>query len=127
MSETPIYTSRSTVKSLWQKYKIFNNRLEFDTHFGQMTIPFEQVEQIDVSESEVKGLVKGDLHLTNFRPALKLDWANFLEHVVIDKSEGCIRRILFTPDDPAAFKSTLDEALRRFRKTPHATTDSADV
>jgi hypothetical protein len=127
MSETPIYTSKSTVKSLWQEYNIFYNRLEFNTHFGLMTIPFEHVEGIDVSESEVKGLVKGDLHLKNFRPALKLDWANFLEHIVIDKSEGYIRRLLLTPDDPANFKSALDEALRRFRKAKHTSTDSADV
>lgn len=58
--------------------------------------------------------MRGDLHLKNFRPALKIDWANFLEHIVLDKSEGGIRRILFTPDDLAAFKSVLDEALARY-------------
>ena len=117
MSDTPVYTSVSTVKSIWQEYRIFDNRLEFDTHLGKVTIPFEQVEWIEVSDSEVKGLMEGDLHLKNFRPAWKLDWANFLEHVVIDMSEGCIKRLLVTPDDPVAFKTALDEALRRFRGT----------
>jgi hypothetical protein len=116
MSETPIYTSKSSLKSLWQAYRIYADRLEFDTLFGQMTIPFDQVERVEVSESDVKGLLKGNLQLRNFRPALKLDWANFVEHVVVDKSEGRLRRVLFTPDDPAAFKRALDEALARFRE-----------
>jgi len=116
MSGTPIYTSKSAIKSLWQEYRIYDDRIEFDTLFGQMTVPFDQVERVDVSESEIKGLLKGDLHLKNFRPALKLDWANFVEHVVLDKSEGHIRRVLFTPDDPEAFKSALDEALARYRE-----------
>lgn len=107
----PIYTSKSTARSLWQEYRIYDDRLEFDTLVGCMIIPLEQVEKISVSESEVKGLFKGDLHLKGFRPALKLDWANFLEHVVLDKSSGLIRRILFTPNDPAAFKNALQETM----------------
>ena len=117
MSEKAIYTSVSTVKSLWQEYRIYKNHVEFDTLLGQMTIPFDHIEQINISESEIKGILKGDLHLKNFRPALKLDWANFLEHVVLDKSEGHIRRVLFTPDDPAAFKRALEEALTRYQET----------
>jgi hypothetical protein len=31
MSETPIYTSKSSLKSLWQAYRIYADRLEFDT------------------------------------------------------------------------------------------------
>jgi len=116
MSDTPIYASRSTVKNLWQEYRIYDNRIEFGTLFGQMTVPFDHIERINVSESDVKGLFKGDLHLKNFRPALKLDWANFTEHVVLDKSEGHIRRVLFTPDNPETFKSVLDEVLTRYRE-----------
>lgn len=123
MSENAIYTSVSTVKSLWQEYRIYDNRVEFDTLLGQMTIPFDHIERINISESEVKGLLKGDLHLKNFRPALKLDWANFLEHVVLDKSEGFIRRVLFTPDDPAAFKRVLDKALIGYQKNQPGSKD----
>jgi hypothetical protein len=116
MSETPTYTSRSTVKSLWQEYRVYDDRLEFETLFGLLTVPFDHVERLDISESEVKGLPRGDLHLRGFRPALKLDWANFLEHVVLDKREGLIRRVLFTPDDPVAFKGALNVALSRHRQ-----------
>jgi hypothetical protein len=116
MSETPAYTSKSTVKSLWQEYRIYADHVEFDTHFGRMIIPFDCIEKVDLSESEVRGLLRGDLHLKNFRPALKLDWANFLEHVVIDKSEGWVRRVLITPEDAPGFKTALEAALDRYRR-----------
>ncbi len=117
MDETPSYLSKSTVKSFWQEYRVYANRVEFETRFGRMTVPFEHVEGIEVSESEVKGLLRGDLHLKGFRPALKLDWANFLEHVVLDKNEGWVHRLLFTPDDPVAFKAAVEAALSRYRRT----------
>ncbi len=116
MSSTPLYTSGSNAKSLWQEYRIYDDRVEFDTHFGMMTVPFAHIEEVVISESEVKGLTRGDLHLKNFRPALKLDWANFVEHVVIDKNKGHVRRLLFTPDDLEAFKCALDDALTRYRE-----------
>jgi len=115
MSETPVYSSPSTVKSIWQEYFIYDDRVEFDTLFGKMTVPFDRIERIDVAESDVKGLFRGDLGLKNFRPALKLDWANFLDHVVLDKNEGFLRRILFTPENPVAFKNALEKALEQYR------------
>jgi len=116
MSDNPIYTSKSTVKSIWQEYRIYDNRLEFDTQFGMMVVPFEHVESVEILSSDVKGLLQGDLRLKNFRPAIKLDWANFLEHIVLDKDKGYVRRLLFTPDDLEAFKSALEEALARYRE-----------
>lgn len=116
MNSNPVYVSESTVRSIWQEYRIFNNRVEIDTMFGLMVIPFEHIEKADVSESEVKGLMRGDLHLKGFRPALKVDWANFVEHVVIDKSEGHLHRILLTPDDPEEFTNSLNEALSKYKK-----------
>ncbi|MDD3642285.1 MAG: hypothetical protein PHQ19_02330 [Candidatus Krumholzibacteria bacterium] len=117
MSDAPVYTSKSTVRSLWQEYRIYDDRVEFDTKFGMMTVPFDHIEGVEISESEVKGLLRGDLHLKGFRPALKLDWANFLEHVVLDKREGYVRRLLFTPDDLGAFTDALNKALEGYRKS----------
>ncbi|MDQ7780335.1 MAG: hypothetical protein RDV41_11620 [Planctomycetota bacterium] len=115
MSDNPVYTSKCSLKNFWQEYRIYADRLEFSTLFGMIVVPLSHVERVEVSESDVKGLLKGDLKLKNFRAALKLDWANFVEHVVIDKSKGYIRRMLFTPDDPTAFKQALDGALALFR------------
>ncbi len=112
MKSTPLFTSKCTAKSLWQEYRIYEDQLEFATLFGHINIPFDQIEKINLSESEIKGLLKGDLHLTDFRPALKLDWANFLEHLVVDTSSGKIKRILFTPEHPEMFKSELEKAMK---------------
>ena len=76
----------------------------------------DSIEKIEVQESDVKGLLKGDLKLKGFRPALKLDWANFQEHVVLDKNEGFCKRFLFTPENPDKYKEVLEKALIDFRK-----------
>jgi hypothetical protein len=77
MGEQAIYTSSSTFKSLWQEYRIYNDHLEFDTLVGIVSIPFDQIEHFEVPNSDVKDLLKGDLKLKGFKPAIKLDWANF--------------------------------------------------
>jgi hypothetical protein len=94
MSDKPIYSSPSSAKGLWQEYFIYSDRIELKTHLGTLVVPFSEIETVEVRESDVKGLMRGELQLKNFRPALKLDWANFVEHVVIDKSEGKIRRTI---------------------------------
>ena len=115
MSEEAVYVSKSTARSLWQEYRIYDDHLEFSTMFGVMKIPFDTVETIDVRESDVKGLLKGDLGLKNFRPALKIDWANFQEHVVLDRTDGLCKRILFTPENPQQFKEVLEQHLEQYR------------
>jgi hypothetical protein len=116
MNDHPLYTSESTAKNLWQNYSIFSDRVEFKSLIGTIKIPFDNIESIEVQESDVAGLLKGDLKLKNFKPAIKLDWANFLEHVVLDKKEGFFKRFLFTPDNPEEFKSVLENLLNEYRK-----------
>ena len=111
----PIYISKSTIKSLWQEYRIYKDHLEFETMFGKMEIPFDEIENYQLSNSDLSDLLKGDLKLKNFKPALKLDWANFLEHIVIDKSEGLVHRILFTPINPVEFIFELENAITDFK------------
>lgn len=120
MAEQSLYTSGSTVKSLWQKYHIYTDRVAFETIVGLMVIPFDQIETVKLAQSDVKGLIQGDLQLKGFRPALKIDWANFLEHVVIDKRKG-IRRVLFTPEDPEKFSAVLNQALEHYRESSEMT------
>jgi hypothetical protein len=116
MSETALYVSKSTAKSLRQEYRIYKDHIEFGTLFGTISVPFDNIESIDVRESDVKGLLKGDLQLKGFKPAIKLDWANFVEHVVLDRDEGFCKRFLFTPENPQEFKDTLEKYLREYRK-----------
>ncbi|MBU8932665.1 MAG: PH domain-containing protein [candidate division Zixibacteria bacterium] len=111
MSSEVLYTSKSTTRSLWQEYRIYEDHVEFATHLGLVSIPLDAIENVDVQESDVKGLLKGDLRLKNFKPAIKIDWANFLEHVVLDRNEGFCKRFLFTPENPSEFKEVLDKLL----------------
>ena len=112
MNGKVLYRSKSTLKSLWQEYRIYDDHVEFATHFGIVTIPFDAIESVKVKESDVKGLLKGDLQLKGFKPALKIDWANFQEHVVLDKKEGFCKRFLFTPTNPQEFKEVLEKLLK---------------
>ena len=114
-ADTPIRTSPSTIRSLWQEYRLFADRLELDTHFGVLKVPFDTIEHVEISDSDVSRALRGDLQLKGFRPALKVDWANFTEHVKVDRSTGWLRRILFTPADPEAFGTALQAALDTFR------------
>ncbi len=91
MGAAPLYVSKSTARSLWQEYRIYSDHVEFDTHFGIISIPFESIESIEVHESDLKGLLESDLKLKGFKPALKIDWANFQEHVVLDRTEGILQ------------------------------------
>jgi hypothetical protein len=111
MHDTPLYTSHCTAKSLWQEYRIYADRIEFSTLLGTMAVPFTAIESADLAGSDVDALLHGDLRLKNFRPALKLDWANFTDHIVLDKSSGHIHRVLFTPENPQEFMDALQRAI----------------
>nr|MBN2277399.1 hypothetical protein [candidate division Zixibacteria bacterium] len=116
MIEKAVYTSKSTMKSLWQEYRIYKDHVEFATHVGVVSIPFDVIVKVEVKESDLKGLLKGDLQLKGFKPAIKLDWANFKEHVVLDKKEGFCKRFLFTPEDSHEFKKVLEKELQGYKK-----------
>jgi hypothetical protein len=114
MPEEPIYKSECTARSLWQKYEIFSNRLEFHTHLGNLVIPFDQVEGAEIYPPVLKSL---RVHLIKCLPlGLKLDTADFFEHIVLDKKTGFMRHVLFTPENPQEFKAVLEEALEKFRR-----------
>ncbi len=116
MSREPAYVSKCSAKSLWQEYRIYEDRIEFHTLFGSWTIPFAQVERVEVSEALLKAMLHLRADLSDWSRQIKLDWADLQEHVALDKSEGLVRRVHFTPDDPAAFKNAFDEAVARFRE-----------
>lgn len=117
MEEAPRYRSRCTNRRLWQKYRVYDDRLELDTRFGLMSIPFENIDAMEIRALGESGSLKGQLQLRDFRPALSLDWTNLNRHVVADRNGGWVHRVFVTPGDPAAFKNALDEALTRFRES----------
>jgi hypothetical protein len=113
MADQVIYASQCTAKSLWHAYRVYADRVELDTMFGTMAVPFDQVQGVGIAHDYWQGV---RLQLRGFRPGLKLDWADFHEHVVLDKATGLFRHVAFTPDNPEAFVAALETALARFRE-----------
>jgi hypothetical protein len=114
MVPKPIYASRCTVRNLWQRYEIFQDRLELHTHLGNFVIRLDLVEGAEVYPPVFKSL---RLHLVKCLPiGIKLDTTDFSEHIILDKKTGFVRHYLFTPENPTEFKAALDEALRIFRE-----------
>jgi hypothetical protein len=111
MEQPPLYKSQCSAKNFWREYRIFDDRVELETFFKTITVPLSDVEGIEVAHNYSEGV---RLQLRRGM-GLKLDWADFHQHVVLDKATGSIRHFAFTPDDPEAFRSTLETALARHR------------
>lgn len=116
MDDRALYVSPSSVKSLWQEYRVFADRLELATLLGVMTIPFSKIERISEREPLLKQLATGEIFCREFRPGIKLDFVDFTDHVEIDRTDGVlVRRVLVTPSDPAAFVAAVQSALAAWR------------
>lgn len=114
MGTEPLYQSNCTARNLWQKYEIFPDHLELHTHLGNLRIPFDQIEAADVVPPVLQSI---RLHLRRCLPVgVKLDCADFSEHVLLDKKSGIIRHVLFTPENPTEFRKVLQMALKKFRQ-----------
>jgi len=115
MDQQPLHKSKCMFRNLWQEYRIFDDRVELDTLVKMITVLFDDIESVEVASTFTEGL---KLHLRGGKLTLKLDWADFHKHVVLDKSTGLVRHIAFTPDDPETFRTVLEAALTRFRERP---------
>lgn len=114
MASTARHRSASTLKSLWQEYSVFDDRLEFRTHLGRWCVPFSEIDEIEVAEARVPALLHGRIRLDDLL-AFKLDLADLAEHVAIDRNTGIARRVVFTPEDPDAFVRAARAALEAWR------------
>ena len=119
MNESLIYTSNCTMKNLWQKYEIFDDRIELHTWLGNIKIPFDKIKQVEVMPPVLKSI---RLHMEKCQFGVKLDTLDWNEHIVLEKEGGFMRQVLFTPEDPAEFKRILDQAMTRFQRQSGGTT-----
>jgi len=99
---------------------IFADRIELHTHLGIVKVPLSAVERIDVL-GPVLNLKNLALHLKNFRFPIKIDMATLHEHIMLDKNNGLIHRLLFTPEDPAEFKRVVESLLASGRQSQPGT------
>jgi hypothetical protein len=110
----PLYASPCSLKNFYQRYEIFSDHIELHAILGIFKVPFSEIERAEVFPGTVMSL---RLHLRNFRwRGMKLDFTDFEPHILLDKSSGVIRQLLFTPDDPQQFKDALDRAMEGKRK-----------
>ncbi|MFV1985422.1 MAG: hypothetical protein ACC657_17875, partial [Thiohalomonadales bacterium] len=92
-----VYESPGTPRSLWNSYRIFDDRieLEFRLFFTKIIIPKTTFVKIEVYKPPVIRTVFW---------ALKLDPADFYTHVGIERNSEFMKKLRCTPSDPNAFK-----------------------
>ena len=100
MAESPdslLYESKGSLKSLWNTYRIFSDRIElqFRLFSTELIIPRDAFVKVDVYKPPVIRTVFW---------ALKLDLADLNTHVGIERNSGGFKRLRFTPEDPHEFK-----------------------
>jgi len=95
-----VYESKGTPRSLWNSYKIFDDRieLEFRLFFTKIVIPKASFVKIEVYKPPVIRTVFW---------ALKLDLADLYTHVGIERNSGFMKKLRFTPSDPNEFKQKI--------------------
>ena len=88
------------MKSLWNTYKIFSDRLELQFRFFFVTIviPKDAFVKVDVYKAPVIRTVFW---------ALKLDLADLYTHVGIERNCGWFKKLRFTPANPHEFKEAV--------------------
>jgi len=106
MEEEVVYTSPRTSRSLWQTYCVYADRVELGTVLaGRLILPLDQV-----VSARVSGPLWGGIGLSRWWRHIKLDWADFRPHVVLEKSGGWFRYLHFCPNDPSAFVAAVERA-----------------
>ncbi|MCU7960392.1 MAG: hypothetical protein KZQ58_10420 [gamma proteobacterium symbiont of Bathyaustriella thionipta] len=97
-----IYESKGSGKSLWNTYRIFNDRIELECRifFRTIIIPKNGVVRVAVYSPPV---------IRSRFWALKLDLADFYPHVEMERKTGWFKHLRFTPADPEKFKKLVLE------------------
>lgn len=114
--DEPLYVSKPGARSLWREYRLYADRIELDTlPWGLVTVPLADVKGVAVRPPLVVfDVFRGDYGLREMMRALKLDWADFSEHVVLEKT-GFWKQFRITPDDPQRFVEAVEGALAAWR------------
>lgn len=117
MSDEPLYVSEPSGKNFWREYRVYADRLELDTvPWGLVTVPFEDLKAVTVRPALVIfDVFRGDYGLGEMFRTVKFDLADVTEHVALEKT-GFWKQFRVTPDDPAAFKAAVDDALAAWRE-----------
>jgi hypothetical protein len=128
LDELPIYESRRTPAGMWQRYLVFRDRVELRTVFGIFRIPLDEIVAIEKMGPLMSGgFTKprdegpaGSRRLIDPQAALalKLDWADVTNHVLIQRRRGPFKYLRFTPDDVDNFVATVRAAQSKYATPP---------
>ena len=106
-TDTPMYQSKPTLKSLGNSYHIYNDRIELQCSFllflKPLVINRDDLVSIEIFKPPV---IRSALW------ALKLDLADLYEHVGIRRTKGFFKQLRFTPENPEEFVATVKELYR---------------
>ena len=104
-ANVPLYISPPTMKSLGNEYSVFPDRIALRCRH----LFFHKIITVKKEDIVSIGVFKPPVIRTSFK-ALKLDLADFYEHVGITKKDGVFNQLRFTPDDPQKFVAVAKQA-----------------
>lgn len=102
----PIYQSKKKLRNLFQNYKIYEDRIEIGSKVVLKTFKLtkEDITNIEIRPRYVIGdVIRRRYSIFTHLRTLKVDFADFHRHVVIEKNKGFLKQQRFTPDDPDLF------------------------
>jgi hypothetical protein len=102
MDEQPLYESRRMFRNLWQRYRVYTDRIELHFFLGKKILRVDDIVDLEVRAAPVIGDLFRGKGLA-FSLALKLDFSDFFRHVAIHRRSGWIKYIRITPNDPEEF------------------------
>ena len=101
-----IYQSKKKLRNLFQNYKVFEDKIEIGSKVALRTFKLtrEDIDNIEIRPPVIIGdIIRRRYSIFTHLRTLKVDFADFHRHVVIEKNKGFLKQLRFTPDDPELF------------------------
>ncbi|HEX2897698.1 MAG TPA: hypothetical protein VHP63_06580 [candidate division Zixibacteria bacterium] len=115
-NDYPIYSSKGNFRNLWQKYHIFRDRVELNTHLlGKFVINFEDLDRVVIRKSNLSQWGVFFRGKVPFVMGVKLDLSDFYDNLGIYKIKGFVKLFVVIPDDLKVFKQYLERAMADFK------------
>ena len=113
-NQRPIYVSPRSLRSLWQEYRIYPNRIELECRIACHTLVIltDEIVEMEVRPPLVfADLFRGKSFAYSF--PLRIDGADCQRHVAIKRKTGFMKHLRFTPDDPDSFIEICKSIMRK--------------
>ncbi len=107
-----LHVSTPHLASLGAEYRVYADRVEVDVPWlPTIVVPVEEVEAVTVRPPlVVADLFRTDHDLSYTWVALKLDAADLVEHVALQRASGLFRQLRITPQDVHGFVQAVEQA-----------------